>query len=197
MRGHPPLATVAATAALLACASCSGTSEPAPNTRTSSTATTRTTTAPTGPLTLTRGRGFDHTGAFTSLMTCDDPRDYSPGLNFANVPTGTRELALTMVDLDVHKVHWLQLGIPPSAHGISAHHLLPGAREALNDFGEATYDGPCPPHGSTHRYELTLYALREPMPASFDGSTPPAQTLREIKRRAFASATLVAPYTRH
>lgn len=29
MRGHPPLATVAATTALLACTSCSGTSEPA------------------------------------------------------------------------------------------------------------------------------------------------------------------------
>ncbi|MFE3767921.1 YbhB/YbcL family Raf kinase inhibitor-like protein [Streptomyces sp. NPDC059122] len=194
MRGLPPLAIAVATAALLTCAACSGTSGPAPGAHTP---TTRTTTAAAGPFTLTRGQGFDRSGAFTSLMTCDDPRDYSPGLNFANVPTGTAELALTMVDLDIHKIHWLQLGIPARAHGISAHHLLPGAREALNDFGEATYDGPCPPRGSTHRYQLTLYALREPMPTAFDGSTPPAQTLQEIKRRAFASAALVAPYTRH
>ncbi|MER6979241.1 YbhB/YbcL family Raf kinase inhibitor-like protein [Streptomyces carpinensis] len=129
-------------------------------------------------------------------MTCDDPRDYSPGLNFANMPNGTRELALTMVDLDIHKIHWLLLGIPPSAHGIGAHRLLAGTREALNDFGEAAYHGPCPPHGSTHRYQLTLYVLHEPMPASFDGSTQPARTLQEIKSRAFASAALVAPYTR-
>lgn len=187
-----------AAAVLLACAACaSSTSEPGPDAQASAAATARTASAPTGPLALTRGQGFDQSGAFTSLMTCDDPQDYSPGLNFADVPTGTAELALVMVDLDVNKIHWLQLGIPAGAHGLTAHQLIPGAREALNDFGEATYTGPCPPHGSTHRYQLTLYALREPMPTSFDGSTPPAQTLGEIQRRALASAALVAPYTRH
>ncbi|MGW7005638.1 YbhB/YbcL family Raf kinase inhibitor-like protein [Streptomyces sp. NPDC054933] len=197
MRAHRVQAGVVAAAALLACASCSNTSKPASEASTSATAAARTTAAPTGPLALTRGQGFDRSGTFISLMTCDNPGDYSPGLNFANVPTGTAELAVSMVDLDVHKIHWLQLGIPPTAKGLAAHHLLPGAREALNDFGEATYDGPCPPHGTTHRYQLTLYALREPTPASLDGSTPPAQTLRQLQSRAFASASFVARYTRH
>ncbi|MGE7438759.1 MULTISPECIES: YbhB/YbcL family Raf kinase inhibitor-like protein [Kitasatospora] len=168
-----------------------------PDARASTAATTLTAAASTGPFTLTRGQGFDQSGAFIPLMTCDDPKDYSPGLEFANVPAGTAELALTMVDLDVQKIHWLQLGIPAGTRGITAHRLVPGAREALNDFGETTYTGPCPPPGTTHRYRLTLYALREPVPSSSDSSTPPAQTLKEIERRAFASAALVAPYTRH
>ncbi|GAA1892995.1 YbhB/YbcL family Raf kinase inhibitor-like protein [Streptantibioticus ferralitis] len=197
MRGHRIRAGVAVTTALLACASCSGTTKPASDTSASATAPARTTATPTGPLTLTPGQGFDRSGDFIPLMTCDDPRDYSPGLNFANVPAGTAELAVTMVDLDVHKIHWLQLGIPPNATKIAPHHLIPGAREALNDFGEATYDGPCPPHGSTHRYQLTLYALRQPTPASLGGSAPPAQTLRGIQSQAISSASFVARYTRH
>ncbi|WP_269855499.1 YbhB/YbcL family Raf kinase inhibitor-like protein [Streptomyces sp. RPT161] len=189
MRGHRAQAFMATVAALLVCAACSGggpkTAPGGPPTGTTATG-----------LTLTRGQGFDRSGAFVRLMTCDDPRDYSPGLNFAHVPAGTAELAVSMVDLDAHKIHWLQLGIPADAHGLTAHHLTPGAREALNDFGEATYDGPCPPHGTTHHYQLTLYALRERTPASLNAKTPPAQTLRELQHRAVASATLVAPYTR-
>ncbi|TFV33895.1 hypothetical protein E4K10_42015 [Streptomyces sp. T1317-0309] len=140
------LATVARHKHCWACASCSGTSEPTPGARTRLHATTRTATVPAGPLTLTRGQGFDAPEHSPSLMTCDDPRDYSPALNFANVPTGTRELALTMIDLDTHKIHWLQLGITPATPGIRAHHLLQAPVRPLNDFGEATYDGPCPPH---------------------------------------------------
>lgn len=197
MRAHRIHATLVATAALLACASCSGTSKPVPGAQPSSAVSTPATARTGGRPTLTPAQGFDRSGAFTPLMTCDDPRDYSPGLRFANVPAGTAELALSMVDLDVRKIHWLQLGIPANTRAITAHHLIPGAREALNDFGEATYDGPCPPHGSTHRYQLTLYALRSPMPATFGPTTPPAQTLKELQRRALASASLVATYTRH
>ncbi|MCQ4081413.1 YbhB/YbcL family Raf kinase inhibitor-like protein [Streptomyces sp. RB6PN25] len=129
-------------------------------------------------------------------MTCDTREDSSPELTFSHVPARTAELALALVDLDVNKIHWLLLGVPATARGIAAPQLPHGARAALNDFGMAAYFGPCPPHGTTHHYRLTLYALRSPMPASFDGRTPPQQTLKEIQRRALASASLVAPYTR-
>lgn len=172
-------------AALVACAGCSGGSGGA-------------TSAPSaqGSFGLGRASGFERSGAFDPRMTCDTSQDYSPGLAFSHVPAHTAELALAMVDLDVSKIHWLVLGIPASAHGLTAHQLPQGAREALNDFGSAAYSGPCPPHGTTHRYRLTLYALRAPMPASFDGRTPPQQTLKEIQRRSVASASVVAPYKR-
>ncbi|MET8953297.1 YbhB/YbcL family Raf kinase inhibitor-like protein [Streptomyces sp. NPDC004393] len=129
-------------------------------------------------------------------MTCDSPHDYSPELKFENVPAGTAELALSMVDLENQKIHWLQVGLPATASGAQAHTLTRGARELLNDFGEATYDGPCPPTGHTHRYQLTLYALRSPLPASFGQNTSPSQSLKELRSQADATAVLVAPYTR-
>ncbi len=152
---------------------------------------------PTGPFALGRGQGFDASGAFLPLMTCDSPHDYSPGLTFKNVPAGSAELALSMVDLNNQKIHWLQVGLPATAPGTKAHTLTPGARELLNDFGEATYDGPCPPAGRTHEYQLTLYALRDPLPASFGQNTSPGQTLKELRSHADATAVLIVSYKRH
>jgi len=174
-----------AVAALLMTAACSSTS-----------GHTRATAVPTGPFALGRGQGFDASGAFLPLMTCDSPHDYSPELRFENVPARTAELALSMVDLENQKIHWLQVGLPATASGTRAHTLTPGARELRNDFGEATYDGPCPPAGRTHKYQLTLYAFRNPLPASFGRNTSPSQTLKELRSQADATTVLVAPYTR-
>lgn len=186
-----------AAVALLTTSACSSDSGHAQATSAPSTAVSRTTVVPTGPFTLGRGQGFDASGAFLPLMTCDSPHDYSPGLTFKNVPSGTAELALSMVDLNDQKVHWLQVGLPATASGTKAHTLTPGARELLNDLGEATYDGPCPPAGHTHKYQLTLYALRDPLPASFGQNTSPSQTLKELRSHADATAVLIVPYKRH
>ncbi|MGW3498758.1 hypothetical protein [Streptomyces sp. NPDC001020] len=173
-------------AALLTTAACSS---PSGHTRASA--------VPTGPFALGRGQGFDASGAFLPLMTCDSPHDYSPGLTFANVPVGTAELALSMVDQENQKIHWLQVGLPATASGTRPHTLTPGARELRNDFGEATYDGPCPPAGRTHEYQLALYAFRNPLPASLGQNASPSQILKELRSRADATTVLVAPYTRH
>lgn len=172
-------------AALVAAAACS-----------SSTGSTRT-TAPDGVFTLARGGGFDSSGAFLTESTCNSSTDYSPGLMFESVPAGTAELAVSMVDLTNHKVHWLQIGLSGTAPGIQAHTLTPGARELLNDLGEGSYDGPCPPAGQTHQYQLTLYAFSKPLPASFGHGTKPSATLMQLQSEATASAMFVAPYTRN
>ncbi|MGW3175518.1 YbhB/YbcL family Raf kinase inhibitor-like protein [Streptomyces sp. NPDC001153] len=151
---------------------------------------------PTGPFTLGREQGFNFSGSFESLMSCDSPHDYSPGLTIANAPAGTAELALSMVDVQDQKIHWLQVGIPAATRELKAHHLTPGARELLNDLGEATYDGPCPPPNSTHQYLLTLYAFHDALPKSLGDSSSPSQTLTELRSRSDATAVLIAPYTR-
>jgi Raf kinase inhibitor-like YbhB/YbcL family protein len=130
-------------------------------------------------------------------MTCASPHDYSPGLTIANVPAGTAQLALSMVDLQNQKVQWLQVGIPATTRELRAHTLVHGARELLNDLGEATYDGPCPPPGHTHQYRLTLYALHHALPGSFGEQSSPRQILTELQSRSDATAMLVAPYTRN
>jgi len=186
-----------AAAGLMTTVACSSTSRHPQATSAPSTAVSRVTAVPRGPFALGRGQGFDASGAFLPLMTCDSPHDYSPELKFENVPVGTAELALSMVDLENQKIHWLQVGLPATASGTRAHTLTPGARELLNDFGEATYDGPCPPAGRTHKYQLTLYALRNPLPTSFGQNTSPSQTLEELRSQADTTTVLVAPYTRH
>ena len=133
-------------------------------------------------------------GRFKRSSTCDDPgHDYSPELAFEQT-RGAASLALTMVDLDNAKVHWIQTGIPGDSEGIKEHTLVSGAREWTNDLGEATYDGPCPPPGETHRYRLTLYIVAEPP----DLTTPstPTDAVRELERVATSRSSAEASYTR-
>lgn len=189
--------SVAPAAALLVCTACSGGPSHPQSAATSGTAVSRTTAAPRGPFTLGRGQGFDSSGAFITLMTCASPHDYSPGLTIANVPAGTAQLALSMVDLESQKIQWLQVGIPAATRELKAHILTHGARELLNNLGEATYDGPCPPPGHTHQYRLTLYALHDALPESFGENSSPRQVLAELQARSDATTVLIAPYSRH
>ena len=133
-------------------------------------------------------------GHFSASSTCDEPgHDYSAQLAFHQTsPAGS--LALTMVDLDNAKVHWIQTGIPGDAAGIEEHTIVPGAREWNNDLGEATYDGPCPPPGETHRYRLTLYALEAPV--DLTTARTPTDAVRELERQAGARSSVEASYTR-
>ena len=142
-------------------------------------------------------QGIDSAGMFDAKYTCDTTTDYSPGFKVSSVPAGTAELALTMVDLDDGKVHWLQVGIPAASTDLKPHALAAGAREILNDIGEATYDGPCPPHGATHKYQITLYALPGPASASLGSGMTPTETLHALESKASATAQLSAAYTRH
>ena len=84
----------------------------------------------------------------------------SPPLAWADLPSGTRSLALSVVDRispgNVY-LHWLVTDIPPSAtsiaEGASATPQMPaGANEPT------PYVGPFPPSG-IHTYTFTLYAL--------------------------------------
>jgi hypothetical protein len=58
-------------------------------------------------------------------------------------------------------VHWLVFDIPPFVTALvegAADNLPGGARHGKNDWGTATYRGPCPPIGR-HRYFHRVYAL--------------------------------------
>jgi len=185
-----------ACASVLLCTACSASATPANGDSATSSRPVLTTAVPTGPMKLSPGQGFESSNAFAPQFTCDDPHDYSPGLRIANVPAGTGELALSMVDVTTPKIHWLQLGLPGTTTILMPHTLTAGAREALNDFGEATYDGPCPPKGTAHTYRLTLYAFRDAVPTRYGKDTPPRQTLLELQKQALSTASLTATYTR-
>ena len=105
---------------------------------------------------------FEHGDAIPDKYTTEGD-DVSPDLTFANIPDGTRELALICHDPDAPLTdgftHWVIYGIPADASGISEGGG--GAfTEGSNDFGNAGYGGPAPPPGhGRHHYFFHLYAL--------------------------------------
>lgn len=100
------------------------------------------------------------------LHSCD-ARNLSPALRWHYGPYGTRSFALVLRDPDAPGgtfIHWVLYNLPASTRslpeGLSTTPQLPGgALQGTNDFGRTGYAGPCPPHGQSHRYIFTLYAL--------------------------------------
>ena len=92
-------------------------------------------------------------------------RNVSPQLSWTAPPAAAKSLVLTMIDMDVKPAlwsHWIVAGLPPVAatlpRGIKD--LPAGSRAVASNFGEAAYDGPCPPAGSgVHRYQFTIWAM--------------------------------------
>ena len=125
-------------------------------------------------------------------------RNLSPILNWNGVPKEAKSLALTFIDTSVKPSgwsHWLVIDIPTNsksfAKGLKA--LPKGAKALVSDFGDATYDGPCPPKGSgVHHYEFTLWALKTSHLEAFDdhGRSKAVWFTTDV----IATARLVADY---
>ncbi len=126
-------------------------------------------------------------------FTCDGP-GRSPHLAWPDAPQGTAGFALSVIDPDApsgHFVHWLMYNIPGEVREIPENMTPNGAVQVENDFGIATYGGPCPPAGA-HRYVFTLYALRELITESVTNET----FLATVKRYELDHATLTGLYQR-
>lgn len=139
---------------------------------------------------------FENGGTIPRQYTCDGSNT-PPPLAVANIPEGTKSLALIMDDPDVPKelipegvfVHWVMYNIPPDG-------TLNGTAGA-NNRDDLAYTGPCPPpeyEPSTHRYFFKLYALS----GSFNFIKAP--TARDVEEAAkgmtVGTATLVGSYSR-
>jgi Raf kinase inhibitor-like YbhB/YbcL family protein len=110
-------------------------------------------------------RDFDDQGAIPPRFTCEG-RNLSPELHWDAIPQGARSFALVCEDPDAPGGvwrHWAAYDIAPNVR-----HLARGAghagqqefRQAINDFGDEGYGGPCPPKGhGPHRYRFRLMAL--------------------------------------
>jgi len=93
----------------------------------------------------------------------------SPALTWTNVPAGTIELAVTVVDGDADGyVHWIVYAVPPDQFGLIEGQLPDVAFEWENSAGEQAFEPLCPPAGETHRYRFTLYALNQQLEVADD-----------------------------
>jgi Raf kinase inhibitor-like YbhB/YbcL family protein len=89
----------------------------------------------------------------------------SPNLAWSGAPSGTMSFVLTMIDVDVKPAewsHWIVVGLPAASNSLprGAQSLPGGAKAIASNFGDAAYDGPCPPKGTgVHHYQFTVWAL--------------------------------------
>lgn len=139
---------------------------------------------------------FVHGEKIPSIYTCDG-EDFSPELRIADVPEGTKSLALIADDPDAPVglfVHWVVYNIPVSAKAFSSKTMPEGAVEGMTNFGRVGYGGPCPPNGS-HRYFFKMYALDKTMDLA-PGATK-LQLERAMDGHILEKAELMGVYSRN
>jgi Raf kinase inhibitor-like YbhB/YbcL family protein len=135
-----------------------------------------------------------------------DGRDLSPPLSWANLPEGTKELALICDDPDAPRpqpwVHWVIYKIPATAGNLPenvAKTVTPaepaGALQGENSWGKIGYGGPAPPRGhGVHHYHFKLYALDAPLDVA-PGLTK-ERLLAAMEGHLIAQGELVGTYQR-
>jgi Raf kinase inhibitor-like YbhB/YbcL family protein len=147
-----------------------------------------TTTGATGSFTLTSS-AFGDNQPIPRKFTCQG-EDVSPELTWDGMPTGTKSLALLVVDPDAAVeggfTHWVLAGIDPAA-GTLAEGTTAGT-PGSNSAGIAAYAGPCPPSGN-HHYIFTLYALAAPIEG-----TPDRKAIEAAGAGALGTAVLTGTY---
>jgi len=136
---------------------------------------------------------FGNNGVVPVRYTCRGS-DINPPLAIKNVPAGTKSLVLSVHDpagLAGLWVHWVVFNIKPDT-GEIGENSVPGT-QALNDFGNFYYGGPCPTDEREHRYVFTLYALNVYLGDVSEGAT--LETLQKVMTgKIIAKAELVGTY---
>ena len=118
---------------------------------------------------IVESRAFSYGGLIPKKYTCDG-LDISPPIHWSNIPTNAKSIAILVIDPDAPRgifIHWLIYNVPitiselPEAIPKSLDTKVDkvSVLQAINDFGNPGYGGPCPPVGSKHRYVFIVLAL--------------------------------------
>ncbi|MEZ5257452.1 MAG: YbhB/YbcL family Raf kinase inhibitor-like protein [Ilumatobacteraceae bacterium] len=127
------------------------------------------------------------------MYTCDGSNT-SPELGWAGLPSDTVETAVIVTDLDAEGSCWVVYSIDPSITNLALGQVPEGVSQAVNSFGNARYDGPCPPSGTTHAYLIEVYALGQQLEIP-DGA-PASEVIEAVQFASLAQVSLLGNYTR-
>ncbi|PIF45378.1 hypothetical protein CLU96_2382 [Chryseobacterium sp. 52] len=131
----------------------------------------------------------------------------SPQLSWKNAPEGTKSFAITMYDPDAPTGsgfwHWVVFDIPAGTNELATNagdaklNLLPkGSIQSITDYGIKGFGGPCPPEGhGSHRYIITVYALKTDKLGLSENTTPPIAGFN-LWSQTLAKASIIAYYKR-
>lgn len=137
-------------------------------------------------------------GTIDLRYTCDGS-NAAPALSWTGIPSGTAELAISMVDESNLSngrpfIHWVMSGIDPGLDRLAENEVPPGAVQGINFFGDIGYTGPCPDPGTTGTFVLTVFALGQQL--EFADETPAAELLDAIGTVAIATSGSTGTVTR-
>lgn len=135
---------------------------------------------------------FEDGEVIPEKYTCEG-EDKNPPLKIAEIPEGTKTLALIVDDPDAPVgtfVHWVVWNIEPAEE--IKEDSVPG-QQGENNFGKVQYGGPCPPSGE-HRYFFKLYALDAELELP-QGSTKD-DLKRAMEKHIIEQATLMGRFSR-
>jgi Raf kinase inhibitor-like YbhB/YbcL family protein len=138
-------------------------------------------------------RAFEHGGRIPVRYTCDG-EDVNPPLDIVEVPPGTRSLTLIVDDPDAPKgvwTHWVVYNSAVLTH--IGEGDIPGD-QAMNDFDQKAYGGPCP-HTGAHRYFFRLYALDCMLDLAHERNRE--QVEQKMRGHVLAEAELMGTYSRN
>ncbi len=131
---------------------------------------------------------------------CDGGENLSPPLEWLDLPKGTQSLVVMVEDPDAPQgtfTHWVAYDISPDqemlTEGASGDAEKSGFTQGRNSYGNAGYDGPCPPAGETHRYFFYLYALDIPSLEIGPGATAD-QVRNQIEGHVLDQAQFIGRY---
>ncbi len=143
---------------------------------------------------------FAEGGSIPAQYTCDG-RNVSPPIAWEGVPAKAVTVALVADDPDAPRgtwVHWVLFNLPAGERGLAeatpaTETLASGAKQGKNDFGGASYGGPCPPTG-THRYFFKLYALDAAL--ELRGGASKDELTEAMRGHVLAEGELMGRYAR-
>ena len=132
-----------------------------------------------------------------------DGENLSPQLSWANAPESTKSFAITIHDVDAPTGsgfwHWIAVDIPTTTTALASGAGSIDAKGMLqisNDYGSASFGGPCPPTGhGIHEYTITVYAL-DVVSLGIDDSVSAAVAGFNINGHTIQKASMIAYYQR-
>jgi len=143
---------------------------------------------------------FENSEFIPKKYTCDST-NVSPPLEWTNVPSETKNIALICDDPDAPMdtwVHWVLYNIPPNVQNLPENIpptkvLEDGTTQECNDFHKIGYGGPCPP-GGTHRYFFKIYAHDTEL--NLEPGKTKAELLKSMEGHILAEGQLMGKYKR-
>ena len=136
-------------------------------------------------------RTFSDGGTLPLIMVWNQCTAYpgggnqSPQLSWTNAPRGTGSFVVVAYDITASFTHWGMYNISSRSTGLPQNAGVVGSSYGVqisNDFGDLSYDGPCPPtqlNPVSHQYIFTVYALDTALPIlpAFGDFSPGAEAL--------------------